>query len=331
MFERPNYSRRNCLALLAAATTGTVLDAAALPKVPGFQLYTVRALLKKDPDATLRTLAEIGFRDAEGYDRAATVALSPKIKQNGLTVRSCQVETPLITNNWEPYPELKPVTLAEAIESVAAIGAEYFTMGYIAPGARGDGDDFYRRTADRMNAAAELCRKAGLKFAWQTHAFEFGGRPGARPVDIYRERLEPKLVSTELDVFWASVAGEDPVRLLKEWKGHVPLVRLSDKDKGYTAPVYGDTGTGRVRRNGRWEYRFRGDSEGRNRCRSEVLFRRAGRFGRSDRESAEKFPETELGGTGLRQPLHTSLTAPGILSARGPVARCRALRKMGPQ
>jgi sugar phosphate isomerase/epimerase len=231
MFERPNYSRRNCLALLAAATTGTVLDAAALPKVPGFQLYTVRALLKKDPDATLRTLAEIGFRDAEGYDRAATVALSPKIKQNGLTVRSCQVETPLITNNWEPYPELKPVTLAEAIESVAAIGAEYFTMGYIAPGARGDGDDFYRRTADRMNAAAELCRKAGLKFAWQNHAFEFGRALGVRPVEIYKERLDPKLVSLELDVFWASVAGEDPVRLLKEWKGHVPLVRLSDKDK----------------------------------------------------------------------------------------------------
>jgi sugar phosphate isomerase/epimerase len=231
MFERPNYSRRDCLAVLAAATAGSVLDAAPTPKVPGVQLYTVRALLKKDPDATLKALAGIGFRDVEGYDRAATVALAPTIKQNGLTVRSCQIETPLITNNWEPYPDLKPLTLPEAIDSVAGTGAEYFTMGYIAPGARGDGDDFYRRTADRMNTAAESCRKSGLKFAWQSHAFEFGRALGIRPIEIYKERLDPKLVGMELDVFWASVAGEDPVRLLKEWKGHVPLLRLGDKAK----------------------------------------------------------------------------------------------------
>ena len=230
-----------------------------------------------------------GFRDAEGYDRAATVALSPKIKQNGLTVRSCQVETPLITNNWEPYPELKPVTLAEAIESVAAIGAEYFTMGYIAPGARGDGDDFYRHTADRMNAAAELCRKAGLKFAWQNHAFEFGRALGVRPVEIYRERLDLKLVSMELDVFWASVAGEDPVRLLKEWKGHVPLVRLTIRTRIHRTSLrrYWDRA-----RSPKWAMGISilrsGCLKGRNRCRSEVLFRRAGHFGRSDRESAEK-------------------------------------------
>ncbi|MDE3195228.1 MAG: hypothetical protein KGN84_02715, partial [Acidobacteriota bacterium] len=30
----------------------------------------------------------------------------------------------------------------------------------------------------------------------------------------------------------ASVAGQDVLRLLKEWKGHVPLMRLSDKTKG---------------------------------------------------------------------------------------------------
>ena len=231
MFKSPIYSRRDCLAVLAAATASSALDAATAPKVPGVQLYAVRTLLKKDPDATLKALAAIGFRDVEGYDRATTMAVAPKIKQNGLTVRSCQVETPLITNNWEPYPDLKPLTLPEAIDGVASMDAEYFTMGYIAPGARGDGDDFYRRTADRMNAAADLCRKSGLKFAWQSHAFEFGRAVGVRPIEIFKERLDAKLVGMELDVFWASVAGEDTVRLLKEWKGRVPLLRLGDKAK----------------------------------------------------------------------------------------------------
>jgi sugar phosphate isomerase/epimerase len=146
-------------------------------------------------------------------------------------VRSCQAETPLFTANWEQYPELRQIALPEAIDSLAAMGAEYFTMGYISAGARGDNDDFFRRTADRMNAAAELGRKSGLRFAWQNHAFEFEGQPGRRPIDTYKERLDSRLVGLELNVFWASIAGQDPLLLLKEWKGRVPLLQLNDKAK----------------------------------------------------------------------------------------------------
>lgn len=227
MSGRTKLSRRQYLQIIA----GTAAAAATTTRVTGVQLYTVRSALKKDPDRVLQALAGIGFKEVEGFSRPETVALAPKIKQHGLTVRSCQVETPLITANWEPWPELKQVTLPEAIDSLAGAGVEYFTMGYISPGARGDYDDFFRRTADRMNAAAELARKSGLRFAWQNHAFEFEGQPGHRPIDIYKERLDQKLVGLELNVFWAAVAGQDPLRLLKEWKGRVPLLQLNDKAK----------------------------------------------------------------------------------------------------
>ena len=36
----------------------------------------------------------------------------------------------------------------------------------------------------------------------------------------------------ELDLFWVSVAGHDPVKILKEYKGRVPLVHLKDKKAG---------------------------------------------------------------------------------------------------
>ena len=211
-------------------------------------------MLKREADATLKALSEIGFKEVEGYGRTETLALLPKLKQYGLNARSCVIEVPLITQNWELYPEFKPLTLPEAIDSVAGAGITFFTMGYISPGARGDADDFYRRTADRMNAAGELCRKAKIRFAWQTHAFEFDGRPGARPIDIFRERLDPKLVATELDVFLASLAGQDPLQLLKEWKGHVPLLRLNDMTRGtphqFSEQVmqgaYAELGTGAI-------------------------------------------------------------------------------------
>src|SRR5580658_4047211 len=230
MSGRTKLSRRQCLQVIAGKAVSS-LAAATSARITGAQLYAVRSALKREPDRVLQALAGIGFKEMEGFSRPDTVALTPKLKQYGLTVRSCQVETPLITANWEPYPELRQVTLPEAIDSLAGAGVEYFTLGYISPGARGDGDDFFRRTADRMNAAAELGRKSGLRFAWQNHAFEFEGQPGHRPVDIYKERLDQKLVGLELNVFWASIAGQDPLRLLKEWKGRVPLLQLNDKAK----------------------------------------------------------------------------------------------------
>jgi sugar phosphate isomerase/epimerase len=241
--QTSNLSRRQLLAGLSGTTAASVL--AATPSRPlGAQLYTVRSILAKDPDRVLKEIATIGYTEVEGYNRPQTVTLAAKIKQYGLTLRSCHVETPLITNDWERYPDLKPVPLPDAIESVRNAEIEYFTMAYISPGARGDSDDFYRRTADRMNAAAELCRKAGLKFAYHNHAFEFEGPPGRRPIDYFRERLDQKLVGLEMDVFWASVAGNDPVELLRTWKGRVSMLHLKDKAKGVPVQFSETTGQG---------------------------------------------------------------------------------------
>jgi sugar phosphate isomerase/epimerase len=83
-----------------------------------------------------------------------------------------------------------------------------------------------------MNHTGELCKKAGMQFAYHNHAFEFGGKPGERPIDIFKERLDKKLVALEMDMFWVSVAGHDPLQMLQEWNGRVALLHLKDKEKG---------------------------------------------------------------------------------------------------
>jgi sugar phosphate isomerase/epimerase len=227
-------SRRSFLAALPAAAIPAVapLVFAKPPRPLGAQLYTVRNIIGKEPERVLKAIADIGYTEVEGNNRAQMIEFMPIIRKYNLRAASCHVETPLITGNWEHYSNLKPVPLIPAIESVKEAGIEYFTMAYITPADRG-GPDFFRATADKMNHAAELCHKAGLKFAYHNHAFEFGGNKGERPIDIFRERLDPKLVSLEMDVFWASVAGQDPVEMLKEWKGRVALLHLKDKPKGF--------------------------------------------------------------------------------------------------
>jgi sugar phosphate isomerase/epimerase len=222
-----SLSRREWLASLAAAP----LFAAQAKRTIGVQLYTVRGTLMKDSDHVLKTIADIGYKEIEGQNRADLIALAPKIRDLGMAIVSCHVETPLITEDWEKYKGMKPVALEAAIDSLKQIGAQYFTMAYIQPQARG-GLDFYRATADKMNHAGEVCRKAGLQFAYHNHAFEFGAIDGIRPIDIFRERLDKKLVALEMDVFWVSVAGNDPVEMMKQWQGRVGLLHLKDKEKG---------------------------------------------------------------------------------------------------
>jgi sugar phosphate isomerase/epimerase len=219
------------VAAAAGATTAIApsLDAA-MPRPLGAQLYTVRNILMKESDRVLKTIADIGYTEVEG-NRADLVVLLPKIQHYGLKPVSCHIETPLITKNWELYPDIKEIRLEDAIDSAKKVGVSYFTLAYISPGARGDGDDFYRRTADRMNAAGELCKKAGMQMAYHNHAYEFGGKPGMRPIDIFFDRLDPLLVRMEIDVFWLSVAGQDPVATLKKWRGRVALLHLKDKAK----------------------------------------------------------------------------------------------------
>ncbi len=224
-------TRRQWLAAAAAtAAVNTIIPLvrAAMPRPLGAQLYTVRSILMKEPDRVLKTIADIGYTEVEG-NRADLIALLPKIQQYGLKPVSCHIETPLITKMWDQYPDLKEMSLEDAIDSAKKVGVSYFTLAYISPSARGDGDDFFRRTADRMNAAGELCKKAGMQMAYHNHAYEFGGKPGMRPIDIFFDRLDPLLVRMEIDVFWLSVAGQDPVETLKKWKGRVALLHLKDK------------------------------------------------------------------------------------------------------
>lgn len=186
---------------------------------------------------TVADIAAAGFSLVDIASRANLIRFAPSLKQAGLRVQSCATETPLITKDWESYADFRKISMEEATASLATAGAEYFVMGLISSGARGDGDDFYRRTADRMNDAALACKKAGLKFAWMLEDFQFEGHAGLRPIDIFHERLDAKLAPMILDTFAASRAGQNPAALLHQWKGRVAIVRLKDRGDLGEGPI----------------------------------------------------------------------------------------------
>lgn len=222
-----SLSRRS---FLGAAGAASLLPAAPL-KAIGLQLYTLRNVLPKAPDATLEKVAALGYKEVEAIrDSLATVA--PIARKLGLAIPSCHFEAGVITGRWG---NAKPITIEQVVDQYKAAGIRYVVMPWVDVADRG-GADVFRALADKMNKAAEVAKKAGLQFCYHHHAFEFAPVDGTKTgMDIFLERFDPKLVALEADMFWLKIAGQDPAAFLAKHNGRVLLLHVKDAAAG--APV----------------------------------------------------------------------------------------------
>ena len=230
------------LTLATAWSAGRLQAQGPFPKNLGVQLYTVRDQLAQ-LDATLKTLADIGFKELETL-RPVLPALPPLLQKHGLTAPSGHFDTPLITGNTELWAKLAgPLpagySIGRAIDQAKSVGMKYFVLAYLMPQERQSIDD-YKRYADRMNEAGRTCKAAGLQFCYHHHSFEFVTLAGERPWDVLLSRCDKELVGLEVDVFWLATAGLDPAATIRQLGSRVKLVHLKDRAKG--APVALDEG-----------------------------------------------------------------------------------------
>ena len=212
-------TRRSFLSL--AASSAIAAYARALPVV-GVQLYTVRRVLPSKPLETLRAIQGIGYREvectAENLD-----AIWPSLKETSLKAVSVHLDERLFLHQQAKLPA--------ALEDAGKHGFEYVVCPWIEPKDRG-GAEMIRKLAQTLNDAGQMCRKAGMRLCYHNHAFEYRPTPDGRLLDILMKAADPELVSLELDVMWARVAGVDPVSVLKQYGDRIPLVHLKNVAPG---------------------------------------------------------------------------------------------------
>jgi len=212
-------TRRSFLSL--AASSAVAVYARALPVV-GVQLYTVRRVLPKNPLETLRAIEQIGYREVECTGDNLD-AIWPSLKQTSLKAVSVHLNERLFLHQQEKLPA--------ALEDAGKHGFEYAVCPWIEPKDRG-GVEMIRKLGQTLNEAGEMCRKSGMRLCYHNHAFEYRPTSEGRLLDVLMKTTDPKLVSLELDVMWASVAGVDPVSVLKQYGDRIPLVHLKNVAPG---------------------------------------------------------------------------------------------------
>ncbi len=233
--------RRNFIKSSAAAGAGLALlglsplSSCGVPhnspymKDIGLQLWTVRDQLTADPKATLTAIRKHGYEQVELMDMEQLTTYRPIIKDLGLKVYCSHIPSALFTDRWDLRNMEAPQGGMEAlVESAQKEGIQHLIMAYLFKEERGTADG-YKRLCDQMNKAGALCKEAGIQLSYHNHSFEFSPVDGEKGFDILMDRFDHNLAKFELDVFWASIAGVEPVGLMKQLPGRISLLHLKDK------------------------------------------------------------------------------------------------------
>ncbi len=192
----------------------------------GVQLYTVRNVITKDPKAVLRSIKDIGFTEIEATDYGNFDQIWSVIQETQLKPVSIHGNAALLDKGGSE--------LDERLAAFKQKGFQYIVYPYVAPEKRG-GADVYKRMAASLNKAGERAKAQGLTLCYHNHAFEFERIGDTSPLQILLTETAKDHLALELDIFWVTVAGHDPVDLLKTHAGRIPLLHLKDKAKGVPA------------------------------------------------------------------------------------------------
>ena len=74
-----------------------------------------------------------------------------------------------------------------------------------------------KQACEIINKGALVAKKFDLKMGFHNHADEFKTVEGSVMYDVMLQELDPKLVSLELDLYWVTRAGFDPIQYFQKY------------------------------------------------------------------------------------------------------------------
>jgi sugar phosphate isomerase/epimerase len=243
---KTKQSRRDFLKISGAGAVGALAFSEygfkADNKTTGIalQLYTIRDAMDADVKGSLKKVADLGYKYVElaKYADGKFYGFEPKefkkiVTDLGMEILSSHTQV-----------EAQGITLDNAkkmAEDHAKLGVKYCVQPWVVEEARKTVASFQKMVAD-WNKVGEIMKASGIQFGYHNHNFEFATVEGKVPYfDIFLAELDKNLVTMELDLFWLTKAGQNPVEIFKKYPGRFQLFHMKDM---YTkqAPFFTTTG-----------------------------------------------------------------------------------------
>lgn len=211
-------------------------------KSGGMTLYTVRNEMGKDAKATLKQVADLGYKyiEAVDYKDGKFYGMTPDefksyTKSLGLKPISVHMGSMTLDNADKLIADVKAAGFTYFVAPVPPMGMFKFDTKTRSLGMEGT----VEKLADILNTIAKKAHAAGLEFLYHNHDFELKpNKDGVVVLDYLLEHLDPKYVNFQMDLYWMTKAGADPVAYFQKYPGRFKVWHVKDMDtEGRFAPV----------------------------------------------------------------------------------------------
>lgn len=195
-----------------------------LNKALAAQLWTFRSDLEKDVPGTLKKIRSLGFRYVEGFDAPYIVsnpaAFKAELDAVGMKMFALHWNT---LSDWRERP-------STIIETAKALGARYTGIAWLKESKADTVTlDVVNEAADMLMKACPVAKQAGLQLYYHIHGYELQSMGGDQTFfDSFESRIDYDCVRLEMDVFWVTYAGKDPVRFMERHRDGVELLHVKN-------------------------------------------------------------------------------------------------------
>lgn len=199
----------------------------------GIQLWTVKSEAEKDLEGTLRKLHAVGFREIEfaGYYGRPVAEVGKLLKDIGLKpVSTHSGAGDIAVKGDQIIADAKALGLKYIIASSPAVSPAKEKLSWEERMKAVDLGD-WKYNAELFNKFGKQVADAGMTFGYHNHSAEFKKIEGKTAFDHLFGMTDPALVKIQLDVGWSTVAQQDAVAILDQYKGRVVSLHVKDVAK----------------------------------------------------------------------------------------------------
>jgi len=181
------------------------------------QLYSVRDQAAQDFEGVLRRVGDIGFVGVEfaGFHDLTPAQYAAIVKDTGMVTSSAHLT------------DLSPDGFNAMLDNLEVIGCDVAVCAFMPPERFAD-LDAVKASAEALNKANEIATSRGVSLGYHNHWWEFAtDLDGQTAWSALFERLDPT-VFAELDMYWATLGGADPRKVIADLGERLWLLHVKD-------------------------------------------------------------------------------------------------------
>ena len=192
----------------------------------GLQLYSIRDAMAGDVPGSLKKVSDLGYKYVELADYSdgkfygyAPAEFNKMVKDLGMQVLSSHTQV-----------EAAGITMDNArimADAHAELNAKYCVQPWVEEPDRNI--ETYKKMIGDWNEVGKIMKEVGIQFGYHNHNFEFVDIDGIVPYyDIFMPEMDADLITMEIDLYWVTKAGQDPVEMFNKYPGRFQLFHLKD-------------------------------------------------------------------------------------------------------